>query len=657
MMSTLHDIRVAWEAFIHHRVLAPQIDTQVANSWLRCSPRLNPHRHLDPSRLSREQLTAARYANQGLLTVARPIMEDIHQYIEGSDTLILLINHAGYVLDTFGDPSMAEVSRRHGIDAGVSVSENHIGTNALSLPLYTGLPARTLGAEHYLAALHGLAMAAAPIFTLTGRVLGTLGLLTEAASYHPHSLGVVVAGARAIEGQLQATDLLEEQNVHLSELNTILASLSEGILVWNADRVVMHVNAAALQILGLSASVLVGRPISDYIRLPGFVQEALGAMKQLKEVEASLTVGDRKVHCVINLDHVQQNRERRLVIMTLRPVEAVRMLVQRQIGTRTLLTLEDLVGTSPAIQRVRQLVRAAAPATAPILIRGESGTGKNVLARVIHNESPRREGPFILVNCASVPSQFVLSDLLGYEGNALEGPPGGRPSKFELAQGGTLYFQDVEHLPLEAQAALLNAIELGMVVRLRSAHPIPVDVRIIASSSADLERLMAEGSFRADLYYRLSSFEVSLPPLRARREDLPALVRRILSRYQEQRQRRLELAPEALRVLEAYSWPGNLRELEGVLARAVIQAGDSEVIGPMHFPEAVRRPPPPPTGEALPSGVQPLRDLEREAILQAARACRGNLSQMARVLGISRTSVWRKMKALDLSPDRFRAGS
>ncbi len=653
-MRSLKRIQFTWKEFVNKGVLHPDVDPIVANSWRRCSPRLNPHRQINPSKLTPAQLDSARNANQHLLAVARPIMEDIHQYIEGSNTLIVLVNSAGYALDFFGDSSMIEIAKRYSIEPGTSISEGQIGTNALALPLYDGVPAHTVGAEHYLKKLHGLAGAAAPIFTITGRTLGTLGILTRAENYHPHSLGLVVAGARAIEGQLQSIDLLEEQNIQLSELNTILASLSEGILVWNSEGMLMHANTATMNILGLTSGGLVGRPVDDNIRFPAFIQEALQKTEQLKDVEANIIVGERVVNCVINLDHVQKNQETRLVIMTLRPAEAVRKLVQKQVGAQAFFTLDDLVGRSREIRRIRRLVKAAAPAQAGILIRGESGTGKSVVATAIHHESPRNLAPFILVSCSSVPSEFILAELLGYESGTSKHLPGGRPSKFELAEGGTLYFQDVEHLPFEAQAALLNAIELGIVVRLGSAHPIPINVRIIASSSANLEKLIAEGSFRADLYYRLSSFEIVLPPLRARKADIPLLVERILERYNRQHERNVTLAAGTLNLLKKYTWPGNIRELETILARAMVQAGDSEIIGPMHFPEYIRDPVKRTMAGSFSPQVKSLSDLEREALIQAARDCNGNLTQMAKVLGIGRTTVWRKMKALNISPEQFR---
>jgi transcriptional activator for dhaKLM operon len=654
MYLDLQAIQEAWKEFITGHTLQPEVDPVVANSWQRCWPRLNPFRGISPVRLTEDRILSIQKTNVEWIAFARPIMEDIHQYIETSNTAVLLVNSAGYVLDIFGDASMMATIKEFGIEVGGLVSEDQMGTFALSLPLLDGVPAHTVGAEHYLKALHSLAVVAAPIFSLAGRPLGTLGAISFADQYHPHFLGMVVAGAKAIEGQLQSIHLLEEQNNQLSELNTILASLTEGILVWNANKVLMHVNEAAVEILGLPKSVLVGRSLTENITFPGFLIEAIEQCKPLKDVESNLTLPDRTVNCVVSLTFIPKNQDIQWTVMVLKPVEAVRQLVQKQVGLPITVGIDEFVGASSEMQQIRRLVRAAAPAKASILIRGESGTGKIMLARAIHQESPRKQKPFVLTSCASLPNEYILSELLGYEQEATESYPGGRPSKFELANGGTIYFQDVEHLPLEAQATLLNVIDLGIVVRLGSVHPTPIDVRVIASTSINLEKWIAEGNFRADLYYRLSFYEINLPPLRARKSDIPLLAQRILARHKKHHHREVQLAVDAVHILKAYPWPGNIRELEAVLARATLQAGESEIIGPMHFPDHIRKPGTGPLTEPFAIHTRALGEVERETIIQAARQCNGNVTQMAKTLGIGRTTVWRKLRELKITPDQFR---
>ncbi len=644
----------AWKLFVETQRLDSGVSPVVAGSWRRCWTRINPYQSANLTHLSSDHLLAAQVNAFEIISLARPIMEDISQAIEQTGTAMILVNSAGFVLDMLGDAEMIEHLRLMGISPGSDLSESRLGTNAFGLALTERMPAQVVGPEHYLVSFHELAESAAPIFELSGRPLGALGLVTLASRHNPHILGLAVAGARAVEGQRQAEYLLAEQNSHLAQLNAILAANSEGVLVWNADHTLMRINDAALKILNLSTGSVIGRKIEEFIIYPAFFQEALEKFRPLNDIELTFQVNGKNIRCLVSLRFILNHQKDQWTVASIKPEKDVRQLVQHQYGTQALMALEDLPGESAEMRRIFRIVRSAANAQASILIRGESGTGKNLLANAIHNESMRREGPFFIFTCSSIPNELFINELLGYDAGFSSRRPGGRPSKFELAQSGTLYFQDVDALPLEAQAVLLNVLDMGIVQRLASDYPIVVDVRIIASTSADMEKLIAQGNFRADLFYRLSAFEITLPPLRERTKDLPLLADRILMRLARQHGRPLSLAPEVTELFQKYHWPGNVRELEAVLGRAVLQAGVSEVIGPMHIPDAIRYPV---TDESdLETRDRPvsLFAVERQVILETAQYCAGNVSAMAKMLGIGRTTLWRKMKQFNISAKDFK---
>jgi len=553
--------------------------------------------------------------------------------------------------------NMIKTAEQFGFNTGAVISESQCGTNAFALAITERIPMRVRGGEHFLKQLHELAGVASPIFDVSGRPMGSLGLLNMADQQHPHSLGLTIAGARAIEGQHQTDLLLGEQNSQLAGLNAILAAISDGILVWNADNILLHINTAATKVFEMPSKVLVGRRIDEFIGFPLFIQEALLRKEPLTDVEANLNIGERTVSCVLSLRFVINNNDLQTTIVTLRQEKDVRQLVQRQVGAQALATMDDITGESAEIRKVIRQAKTAAEARASILLRGESGTGKNMLASAIHNESSRRDGPFLIFACSTVPNEMVVSELLGFDEGLTRKRPGGRPSKFELANGGTMFFQDIDALPLEAQAILLNVLDLGIVQRLGSDRPIPIDVRVIAAASANanIEELISQGNFRADLYYRLSSFEIIIPPLRSRSRDISLLVEKILTRLSRQLNRPLSLAPGTLDVLKKYPWPGNIRELEAVLSRAAVQAGVSEVIGPMHLPDFIHQPLHLHLDSPDYTPAKSLSEIERQALLQAARLCNGNVSQMAKILEIGRTTVWRKLKEFEISPEDFRA--
>lgn len=654
----LKDRLSAWYKYVSRQNLYPDdIDPLVANSWRRCLPRLNPHQKVSPNRLRRENLLAVQSANFDLISIARPVMEDIYQFVENSSSVTVLVNNAGYIIDQIGDKDVIASLEENELLPGTLIAEGQIGTNAFAIALIERVPSSVIGPDHFLQQFHDLAEAAAPIFDPAGRPLGAFGVFTYAQQYHPHTLGAVVGGARAIEGQLQSDYLLQGQIGQLAELNAVLSTISEGILVWNEDGLLLHSNEATSEIIGLPSSSLVGRQVEENITFSDLIQEALKDKTPLADVETNLAFGDKNTDCIINLHFISHPSGKKYTILSLRTAENIRQLIHHQTGVQVSVSIDDFAGISKGIQRMRYLAKTAAPARASILIKGESGTGKDYLARALHNASPRRNGPFLIFGCSSVPIELVIPELLGFEQLSAHQTAGGRPSKFELANMGTLFFQDIEVLPLEAQALLLNTLESGIIQRLQSTRLIDVDVRIMASTTADLENLVANGHFRADLYYRLSPFEISIPPLRERQTDLSLLIDRVLARLGRVHNRSLRLAPGVLELFKHYHWPGNFRELEAVLERAVIQAGSSEVIGKMHLPVFILHPANQPSQRERLTRLPSLDTVQREALLQAAKICNGNVTQMAKVLGIGRTTVWRKLKQLDISADTFRKGT
>jgi transcriptional activator for dhaKLM operon len=647
----------AWKRFTTNQQLDPIVPPLIAASWRRCWGRVNPNRAVEFTRMGREHLLASQTASFDLIAIARPVMEDVYQCVQKSGTVIVLTNSIGCVLDLVGDEEVLKIMYEWGCGVGSILSEELVGTSSFGLALADRMPVQVGGAEHFVKQFHVATGAAAPMFDISGRLLGVLGLVMPVDRYHVHSLGLVAAAARAVENQHQSDLLMAEQNSQLAQLNTILSAISDGILVWNADHMLVHANHAASQMLGIPAPSVVGKPAGALLTIPAFVEDAILQRKPLTDIEGVINVSERRVNCLISLDFVFKSPDKlQWIIVTLRSEKKVRKLIQQQVGATASLTLDDIPGEAPQMQRVRNFVRSAAGAQASILIRGEVGTGKNALASAIHNAGPQHDGPFVIFASASVPNELVVSDLLGYDESIENKRVSGRPSKFELAQGGTLFFQDVDALPLEAQAVLINALELGVVQRLGSHRAVEVEARIIASTSANMEILIAQGAFRPDLYYRLSTFTITLPPLRERPRDIPLVADRILDRFTRQLGYRVSLAPEVMDVFKKYAWPGNIREMEAVLGRAATQVAGTGWIGLAHIPNTVRlMEANPQTAKPLPQvKVSSLGEMERETILLMMQMYRGNVSRMAQMLNISRTTLWRRLKDYGIDPEEYR---
>src|SRR5829696_1480332 len=315
----------------------------------------------------------------------------------------------------------------------------------------------------------------------------------------------------------------------------------------------------------------------------------------------------------------------------------------------------EMVGGSPAMERVRELIARVAPSDARVFIGGESGTGKELVAAAIHDASPRRDRPFVRVNCAAIPRDLVESEMFGHERGAFTGAVDRRIGRFELAHTGTLFLDEVGDLGAEAQAKLLRAIEAREIERLGGAKPIRVDVRILSATNKDLERAAADGTFREDLLFRLNVIPIALPPLRERPDDIPALVRHFSVLHRGRTGRPLpEWMPEALSALTRYRWPGNVRELANIVERiailyagATVRAADVAEVLPLERAAVPTPTLPDVTGLDRPLS-DALDDYERMLIARALSAANGNVAEASRRLRTDRPNLYRRMRRLGI---------
>ncbi|MBI3932051.1 MAG: sigma-54-dependent Fis family transcriptional regulator [Acidobacteria bacterium] len=300
-----------------------------------------------------------------------------------------------------------------------------------------------------------------------------------------------------------------------------------------------------------------------------------------------------------------------------------------------------LVGRSPALRRIAELVATVAPTESTVLIAGESGTGKELVARAIHAGSPRRYGPLVVVNCGALPEGILESELFGHEAGAFTGARYRHKGKFEAAEGGTIFLDEIGEVSPKVQVELLRVLEEKVVTRLGGTSPVRVDFRIVTATNQDLQARVRAGTFRDDLYWRLNVFLLEIPPLRERREDVPLLAQHFLSRFAASMSRKgLRFAPEALQAIEAYPWPGNVRELQNAIERAVVVA-DGTLIEPRHLPLRVT--------ETLP-GPAPgsLAEMEKIHIRTVLANAEWNISRAAHVLGVDRTTLYNKIRRYGL---------
>lgn len=647
-------VRQAWEAFVTTGACdETSVAPPILRSWRRCVAA-----QLDPwgaGRGADEQpalvLDGPRMA---LIALARPYMEDLYQFMEGSGFAVLLTDPALTLIEIVGDPEMLEAARSHGLGRGASWHEDRIGSIAINMALHEALPWQTHGPEHFCAWFHQFACSAAPLFDVGGQAMGVLGVLGRSAGAHPHTLGMAIAAAQAIHSQVRNNLLLAETNDHLAELDAVIETMSEGLIFLDAQSRLSKINSRAGQILGLSLRSAAGHQIDELLDLPATLRAALDQRSEISDQEL-LFAGRKGAVAVLCSVRPVWDRGRRYLgaLITLRSPEHVQRLVQRVGGAQARFTFADIVDESPAMQVAMRHARIAANSRAAVLLLGEPGVGKKLFAHAIHNAGIRADGPFVAIDCAATPRSLLLGELLGYEGGQ-GNRTDGRPGRLELAQGGTLLLEEVRALPVETQTSLLRVMETHNLIRVGGHRVVPVDVRIIATTTRDIDRDVAEGRFRPDLFYRLSVLTIDIPPLRARGDDVLLLIDQMLAALNRRMGKHTLLAPDALTVLRSYSWPGNVRELETTLDR-LLHLTEKSVLTLADLPPAIT--------QVAPAGDTPHAPLaylydrqaaaERDAILRAGRECAGHLGRAAERLGISRATLWRKMKLYGLTKEHF----
>jgi formate hydrogenlyase transcriptional activator len=316
---------------------------------------------------------------------------------------------------------------------------------------------------------------------------------------------------------------------------------------------------------------------------------------------------------------------------------------------RTEHNFEEIVGESAALRRVLKEVETVAPTDSTVLVCGETGTGKELIARALHDLSPRRDRAFVKLNCAAIPTGLLESELFGHEKGAFTGAITHKVGRFELAHHGTLFLDEVGDIPPELQPKLLRALQEQEFERLGSTRTIRVDVRLVAATNRDLAQMVADGRFRSDLYYRLNVFPVVLPPLRERREDIPKLARHFTQRFAQRMGRRIETIPaEVMDALVRYPWPGNVREMQNIIERAVILSQGPE----LEIPLSALKQHATAAAVDLPSGLSTLEEAEREHILRALGKTNwilGGPAGAAFKLGMKRTTLQSKMRKLGIA--------
>ena len=610
---------------------------------------LSPGARPDFSPLARNDLSLLIERNRLLHAHAVPAMETLYQQIINTHNMVILTDAKGVIVHSLGDDDFLEKASRVALQPGVAWSEQSKGTNAIGTAIAEKTATLVHADQHYLAANHFLTCSAAPITDHLGNVVGVLDVSGDQRSFHKHTMALVRMSALMIENQLFSATFEDSITLHFHARPEFIGTLMEGIASFTPGGRFLSANRNGLFQLGLSFSALQSHTFSSLFGMPvsavfDHYRTAAPGLLNLCMHSGVRVYGRAQLRLSNEMQALSSNNER-----TSTPSPA--HLSHAQQAARRLSGLRYLNTGDPQLEQVIAKVNKVLGRDIPILVMGETGTGKELLAQAIHNDSPRAAGPFVAVNCASIPETLIESELFGYEDGAFTGArKKGSIGKILAANGGTLFLDEIGDMPFGLQARLLRVLQERMVTPLGSGKSIPVNVELICATNHNLRDRIARGLFREDLYYRLNGLVVKLPPLRER-TDLETVVKKILAT--ESNGGIYAVSEEVLFMFMRHKWPGNFRQLTNLLRTAIIMAGDEHEISLRHMPDDFlddidMHPAVDPVidaGKMVAAGAN-LEEMEHSAILKSLEAHGGNVSATARALGVSRNTIYRKVPSL-----------
>ncbi|MEC2744713.1 sigma-54-dependent Fis family transcriptional regulator [Bacillus cereus] len=606
-----------WKKFIDEGVLdSNRINERISESWHRCKQaNVNPHMNKGQKILSSHVFREQKKKSEIFLDIALPQIQNLRKTIDELQMMALLIDPDGYVLSLSGNKQTLKRAKHINFIEGVKWTEAAVGTNAIGTALEIEEAIMISGTEHYSVASHSWSCAAAPIHNDDGKLIGILDFSCPIEFSHPYMLGMVTSIAHAIERECSI-------RVHQNELHLIHRFLD----VIDSDEQVVICNHRDVIV---SASKSVRERINNWSRMK--LEELMHHGLETK-LEIPVYSNERMIgKCMYLKENEQMNTYSALTFIK---------------G----ITFPGVTGTSKAFQHTLEEIKLVSPTDASVYVCGETGVGKEYVARAIHENSPRKDGPFIAVNCGSLPKELIESELFGYAEGAFTGARRqGYKGKFEQANGGTLFLDEIGEVPPEMQVALLRVLQERTITPIGSSKEVPVNIRIITATHKDLLRLVEEGKFRQDLYYRLHVYPLYVPSLIERKEDIPYFIQH----FCEQKNWNVVFPKSICNQFLQHTWPGNIRELVNALERIYILSQGREIcekqvalliqtlMGNQQQLEL--------QVENKTEHTLNFREkIQRDSMIEALQKTNGNVSLAAKLLYVPRSTFYKRMQKYKL---------
>lgn len=644
------------------------INKEILDSWVRSSSCGLTPTNVHPLILSADEVNARIKDNSLLYSITASFMEYLYQFVKGSGFIIIFADQDGYVLKLIGDEEIVRAAAAKDIPlvVGSCRSEVAIGTNSIGTPLHTHQPIQLFADEHFVELSSDWTCSGAPI-VMEEQILGVFCISGSWDRVHTHTLGMAMAASEAIARQYSLTLGNEKLTAMRNQLQTAIDSLHTGTILLDETYRIAFVNANTLKNLQFAPEELIGHSYREFFPLLNL--DALE--KSTYDIESVIQSKTELIKCYISIKfvHVSPYTNKESFLISFRRTEYIQELVNRVIGSDARYSFSNIIGSSTAIQQTKKQAELVAKVNTSVLITGESGTGKELFAQSIHNASPFREGPFIALNCGALPKELVESELFGYDAGSFTGArKEGRAGKFELANNGTIFLDEIGDMPYDVQVKLLRVIQEKCVTRIGGKKNIPLNVRIITATNVDLEAAIHNHTFRSDLYYRLNVFNLTIPPLCQRGNDVLLLTSYFLEKYQNAEYEPITVIdPEVEAIFLHYPWPGNIRELENTIERACILTANGRLSMPalpsniQHYqyniagavdsisPKTVLT-----QASAPPDTVLSVTETEKQLIITHLSHSSGNIKKAADSLGMSRRTLYRKLEKYQINLNQIR---
>lgn len=615
----------------------------IAGSWRRCALdySIDPGRRTyAPTVIDAAQLAERLVQHADLLQIASAEIDWLYEHIAGSGYALVLTDASGIVLYEKTDATLVDVFRSAGLMIGADWSERQEGTNGIGTCIAENRPVIVYREEHFRSCHIGLSCSGAPIRDHAGKLVAVLDASTlnarDTRASLAHTMALVSLSAQLIEKCLFLQQFQGETVFRFHARPEFVNLQHSGAIAVARDGRIVAVDETGLWLLrAKNRASLVGRGIDEIFEVSAaeLVEPSRRAETSLRPVR-DVTFGR---HFFLSLDQ-EAASPRSIAVPT--PTREILQLPTAP-TRKAILTLEDLAGEDAQMARNIRSARRVATSRVPVMIQGPTGAGKEMFARALHGASDRATRPFVALNCAAIPETLIESELFGYTAGAFTGArKGGMKGKILQSSGGTLFLDEIGDMQLSLQTRLLRVLEEQEVMPLGTDTPIQVDLRVMCASHQNLRGMIARGAFREDLYYRLNGITIELPSL-AQRSDKERLIREFLA-TESCDGRPVAIEMDAFQRLLDYSWPGNIRELRNVI-RTILAICDNDVIRLVDLPSEVRL-----CQSHSEENSEAPSSIERDALIQCIRDCDGNMSRAAERLGVSRNTLYRRCKRLDI---------